>query len=346
LTSSGYAFISAYLKGEEAKIVTSSHVSDMAKVSDIQGVLGSIRESDIGNYLEGVTAKTFDELDGHLWAYFGGCLERLEWFQTLPADIGKILKAYITKYDVLNIKVTLQGMLTSRKAKMIPVGVIYSHGLLDQLSNAGDVGDIIKILTECKLEDYATVLKEYKIDEGEKSKLLTEARLDGEYYKNLLRIMKNLKDGSILSKAFSTIIDMTNLKIILRAIIGDIDSEVAEYIISGGYMISDAVAKDLILLKLADLPGRLEHTQYYDVIEEVISDYDRRKSITVVDEIIEKHKFRLSKEMLSPRVMSPLMVLWYLILKEIEVRNLRLILKAVFDTKPIEEIRNYLVLAS
>ena len=39
----GYAFISAYLKGEEAKIITSSHVSDMSKVSDIQDALGVIK---------------------------------------------------------------------------------------------------------------------------------------------------------------------------------------------------------------------------------------------------------------------------------------------------------------
>ncbi len=341
-----YPFISAYLKGEEAKIITSEHVSRMSKVSSIQDVLVTISDTDIGSYLDGVLVKTFSELDEYLWTYFRECLEHLEWFKPVPVDILKIVKAYIIKYDVLNIKAALTGISTGSKAKMIPVGVICSHRLLDQLSNAEDVGDIIKILTKCKLEDYATVLKEYKIDEGEKSELLTETRLDGEYYKNLLRIMKSLKDGAMLSKAFSTIIDMTNLKIILRTIIDDIDSEVAEYIISGGYMISDAVAKDLISLKLTDLPGRLEHTQYYDVVEEIINDYGKNKSITVVDEIIEKHKFRLNKEMLSPRVMSPLMVLWYLILKEIEIRNLRLILKAVFDNKPIEEIRDYLVLAS
>ena len=35
-----------------------------------------------------------------------------------------------------------------------------------------------------------------------------------------------------------------------------------------------------------------------------------------------------------------------LILKEDEIRNLRLIMKAVFDNTPVEQIKNYLVLAS
>jgi len=50
------------------------------------------------------------------------------------------------------------------------------------------------------------------------------------------------------------------------------------------------------------------------------------------------------REMLSPRVLSPLVMAWYLILKEVEIRNLRLILKTIFDGVPVQEIKNYLVL--
>jgi vacuolar-type H+-ATPase subunit C/Vma6 len=54
----------------------------------------------------------------------------------------------------------------------------------------------------------------------------------------------------------------------------------------------------------------------------------------------------LLKEMLSPRVLTPLVIAWYLIVKEIEIRNLRLVLKATFDTIPVEEIKEYLVFSS
>jgi V/A-type H+-transporting ATPase subunit C len=338
--------MSAYLKGEEAKIMTSSQVSSMSKASSIQDVLEIIRDTDIGNYLEGVLIKTFDELDEYLWRYLDDCLRRLELFKPLPADIVKILKTYIVKYDVLNIKAAWQGISTGRKAIMIPVGVMHNQGLLDELSRAGDVDGMVKLLVRGRLEGYASVLEEYKMDEGVKSRLRAEARLDGEYYKNLLNVTKDTIDGAILSRSFATIVDMTNLRIILRAIIGGIALEAVEYTISGGYMISEAVAKDLISLKLTDIPDRLENTQYHNVVEEVITNYDRSKSITAVEEIMEKHKFRLSQEILSPRVLSPLVIVWYLILKEVEIRNLRLILKAMFDNIPVEEIRNYLVLAS
>ncbi len=339
-----YPFLSAYLKGEEARLVTSDHIDRMSKVSSIQDILEIIKETNIGSYLEGVLVETFDDLDEHLWMYFGECLERLEWFKPVPAGILKILKAYIAKYDVLNIKAAVQAISTGKQARKIPIGVIHNYGLLDELYSAENMDGIIELLTKCKLGNYASILEECKIDGEVESRLLAEARLDGEYYKNLLDITKGIKDGSILSKAFGIIIDMTNLQVILRAIITGMGPGAAEYAISSGYMVSSDAIKELLSLKLADIPGRLENAQYRNVVEEVVASYDGTKNIAVVDEIIEKHKFRLSKEMLSPRVLSPLMAAWYLILKEVEIRNLRLILKAMFDNISVEEIRNCLVL--
>ena len=317
----------------------------MSKVSSLQDILEIIKEADIGSYLEGVLVETFDDLDEHLWMYFGECLERVEWFKPVPADILKILKAYKVKYDILNIKAALQGISTGKQTNMIPIGVIHNYGLLDELSGAENADGIIELLTKCKLGNYASVLEECKIDGGAKSRLLAEARLDGEYYKNLLNMTKDIIDGAILSKAFGIIIDMKNLQVVLRAIITGIGPEAAKYVINGGYMLSSEAIKELLPLKLSDMPGRVEYL-YQDMAEEVVSSYDRTKSIAVIEEIIEKHKFKLTKEILSPRVLSPLMIAWYLILKEVEIRNLRLILKAMFDNIPVEEIRNYLVLPS
>jgi len=163
LLDTRYPFLTAYLKGEEARLVTSDHINGMSKASSIQEVVGTIGETDVGNYLEGVAIGDFDDLDKHLWLYLGGCLERLEWFKTTPPDILKIVKAYIVKYDVLNIKAALQSISTGKKASMIPVGVIHNHGLLDELSDAGDMDAILALLSECKLEGYASIIKEHRI---------------------------------------------------------------------------------------------------------------------------------------------------------------------------------------
>ncbi len=341
-----YAFISAYLKGEEAKVVTPDHVNSMSRISSFQDALAIIAGTDIGDYFEEVPIRTFDDLDEYLWRYLGKCMASIEAFKFLPGDILKILRAYIVKYDVSNIKAALQGIQTGKKSNPIPLGIIHNYGLLGELFSVENVGDIIELLIKCRLGDYVSVLKEYKIDEGVKSRLLAEAKLDGEYYKGLLNMTKGVKDGFVLAKAFGLIIDLTNLQIASRAIIGDIGLEAAECTIAGGYMLSAEVIRELLPLKLTDMPSKLGNTLYRDVAEEVSSSYNRTQSITSVEEIIDKYKFSLVKEILSPRVLSPLVIAWYLILKELEIRNLRLVLKAMFDNVSLEEVRQYLVLSS
>ena len=348
LLSTRCAFISAYLKGEEANLITSDHMGRMSNARTIQEVLEIIGDTDIGSYLEGTFIKTFDDADEYLWRYFSGSIQHLESFRFLPSDISRILRAYIVKYDVANTKAALRGISTHKKGRMIPVGIIHTCGSLDELFGAESLDDICQTLAKCKLGDYANILKEQekRIDGGLKSRLLTESRLDSKYYESLLTMTEDVRDGFVLSKAFGLIIGLVNLQIICRAIIDGMGPEAAEFPIPGGYMMPGEFVKELLSLKLGEIPGRLEGTQYQEVAEEVSNGYARTKSITVVEEVIEKHRFRLVKEILSPRVLSPLVLAWWLILKEVEMRNLRLIIKAMADNIPLEEIEDYLVLPS
>ena len=339
-----YAFISAYLKAQEARLVTSEHIDRLATAPNIRDALAAVRETDVGSYLEEVPVNSFDDLDEYLWRYLAQRFAYIQSFKLLPQDVHKTLRAYIVKYDILNIKAALRGLLASKKAKMIPLGVIHSNGLLDGLSAAENVDDIIRILSKCGLENYAPALEKHKMDKGSKPKVLVEATLDGQYYASMLNVARKTQDGAVLTRALGLMIDLANLQIVLRAIIGGIGLEAAGCTIAGGYRITDKTANELLSLRIADIPDRLEDSQYHDIASEVSASYDRTKSITAVDEIVDKHKFRMLKEVLSPRVLSPLVMAWYLVLKEVEIRNLRLVLKAIVDGMPVQDIKNYLVL--
>jgi V/A-type H+-transporting ATPase subunit C len=339
-----YAFISACLKGEEPKTVTSEHIDKMMTAPNLQDALATIRETDVGSYLEELPVRTFDYLDECLWDYLAQRIRYVESFKFLPKEIPKISRAYVVKYDISNIKAALRGISGGKKSSMIPVGIIHDTTLLEELSNAENVDGIIQILIQCKLADYVPALEQYKTDKSAKSKLLVEANLDSEYYKSILNMARQIKDGTFLTQAFGLVIDLTNLQIALRAIIKGIGPDASEFVIAGGYRITDKAIRELLSLKITDIPARLEDTQYQDIANEVSAHYDKTKSITAVDEIIDKHKFQMLKETLSPRVLSPLVVAWYLILKEVEIRNLRLVLKTIVDGVPVQEIKDYLVL--
>lgn len=348
MISTGYAFASAYLKGEEARLITSEHVARMSNAPSIQGVLEIIRDTDIGSYLREVALISFDDVDQCLWDYFRHCLERLEWFKMFPADLLKILKAYVVKYDVSNAKAALWRVARGSEVSMIPVGTLHSCGLLDRLANAENLADVIDPLDRCELRNYADILREeeQRLSQGARSRLQVDARLDNEYYMNMLKVATASAESGTFSKALGIIIDLANLQIISRAIIEGMGPDAAEYTIGGGRMLSGEIIGELLSLKLSDMPQRLDDVQYRDVAREMLAGYDATKSIAAVVETVEAHKFRLLKEILAPRVLSPLMMVYYLVLKEAEIRNLRLILKAMLDGIPLVETRKYLVLAS
>lgn len=344
MSTAEYAFMSAYLKGAEAKTITAAHTGRLSKTASVTDVLDAIKDTDVGKYLSGMSLKTFDDADAYLWEHFGQCLEALEWLRLMPPEMHRLLSAYRVKFDVLNTKAALQGVLSGQKASLIPVGVIHSRGLLDELGRATNVSEVRKVLIDSDLWAYATVLRDYGDDEA-RSKLLVETKLDGEYYQSLLNLGKGVEDGFLMTKAFSIILDLANLQMISRAIIEGITAQAADLLIGGGYIISDQMAREMLSRKLGDLPGMLSGTQYREAAEQIVANYERTKSVMAVEEVIAKHKFWWLRELLSPRVMAPMMVVWYLITKEMEVKNLRLIFKAAFDNIPIEEIKEYLVLS-
>ncbi len=338
-----YAFVSSYLKGQEARLVTSEHIDRLAGAASVQDALGTVRETDVGSYLEELPDASSDRMDESLWKYLAQRIAFLEWLKLLPQDVRRILRAYTAKYDVFNIKAALVGVYTGKKAGMIPAGTIHNDGLLDELSRAESVDDIIRVLGKCKLDDYVPVLEQARADEAADLDLSVQARLEALYHRNLLAVAGRVKDGPALREAFGLVIDLANLQLALRAIILDLTPPISELTIADGREITVQVVKELVSLKLTEVPNRLENTRYADIVKEIAAGYERTKSVTVVDETIEKHKFRILKEMLALKVLSPLVAAWYLVLKETEVRNLRLVLKAIADEVPVQDITSLLV---
>lgn len=351
MISAGYAFLSAYLKGEESKLVTAEHMDGIFRSAKVQDALVSIRNTDVGGYFEEVspsTLATFDDVDQHLWLYFGKCLDQFKWFGIVPSVIKKIVAAYKVKYDVSNIKLALRGLDVEENARMIPVGVIHGAEMLEELTNAETVDDIIQTVTQCDLSSYAAILKENRetLVQGSKQRLAVEAMLDRQYYADILQAARKMRDGKKFLEVQGVVIDFINLQIIYRAVIKGMGPEAAGYLIGGGGELGTETMMELLSTKSNEMLGKLESTRYEEVAQEIAASYDRTKSITVVDEVIEMHKYTYVREMISTKILSPLLITWYLVLKELEVRNLRLILKAISDDVPYEKIKDYLVLPS
>ncbi len=344
IIGAGDAFIGAYLKGEEAHLLTPEQVEKLMRVAEVQEAIGAIRDTDIGSYLDGVLVKTFDELDLKLWQYLDGLVRRIRWFKLTPRQVLKLIDAYMAKYDVLNIKAGVATVLSGRQVNTIPLGVISELGLLEALGKAEDVAGIARLLEQAGLDRYARILETYPGGKGVEPRLRIEARLDREYYRNLMAVARRIPGRAVLLQAIGMMVDLTNLKAILRTAGGTLGLGSTDYLIGGGYALSLAVMNTLLGLKPRELADRVPYL-YQKIANDAVASLEKSQGLTI-DEIIDRSQFGLIREKLSNQLMSPVLIVWYLILKEVEIRDLRLIFKFIFDRRPLGGIKNFLVIAA
>jgi len=343
LISSRYAFMSAYLKGEESRSVNSEQIGEVLQRSaTMQDALETIGDTDIGEYLLDQPIKGFDDADEHLWLYLDGCLGRLEGFD-MPPDMVRIVRLYAEKYDVLNIRIALRVILKKVPSSMVPVGAIHSGGYLQDMSAVREKDELSSILATCKLGDYIQTIEEINekdaqaVSEG-------EVALQNLYHQKVLGAFRGMADGHLLEKAFRIGIDAANLRTAFRISLGGGQAAGAP-VLSGGRMLSEATVQELFTLKMAEITGKLDNTGYHIMAQEVSKGYEKGGELTAIDKVTEKHRFRILKELLSPRILSTSNILWYLLIKELEIRNLRLTFKMLADGIPAAEIKELVIAA-
>ncbi|MBW2561801.1 MAG: V-type ATPase subunit [Deltaproteobacteria bacterium] len=343
LISARYAFMSAYLKGEESRAVTSEQIGEVLQRSaTMQDALEILGDTDIGEYLLDQPIKTFDDADEHLWMYLDGCLGRFEGFD-IPADMLRIARLYAEKYDVLNIRIALRVILKKVPSSMVPVGAIHSGGYLHELSAAKEKEELSSILATCNLGDYIQAIEEIS-EKDPQSVSEGEVALQNLYHHKVLEAFRGMADGDLLEKAFRIGIDMANLRTVFRISLGGGQATGAP-VLSGGRMLSENTVQELLTLKMAEITGRLEDTGYHVMAQEVSKGYEKGTEITAIDKVTETHQFRMLKDLLSPRILSTSNMLWYLLLKELEIRNLRLTFKMLADGIPPAEIKDLVIAA-
>lgn len=344
LTSTRHAFMSAYLKGEESRAVTAEQIEEMLqRSSTIQDALEIIGETDIGEYLLDQPIKTFVDADNFLWMYLGECLEHIEGF-AMSRDMSGMARLYVEKYDVLNVRAALRILQRMMPSSMIPIGKMYRGGRLQDLSTLREKDELISILVACDLASYIPAVENinekdaHSVSEG-------EVVLQNLYHEKVLKAFRGMGDGYLLEQAFTVGIDMANLRTVFRMSLGEGRRPAGTMILSGGRMISEGTVQELLTMKIAETTGKLEDTGYQHMAQEIAKEYEKSLDITVIDTVMEKHGFRMLRDILSPRILSPATMLWYLLIKELEIRNLRLIFKMLTDRIPPAEIKDLVIAA-
>jgi vacuolar-type H+-ATPase subunit C/Vma6 len=336
-------FMLALLRGEEASLVGREHMERLAAASSDADAQAALHDSDLGAYLSTAVYGSSRQRDQALWSYLAAKISSLENQPFLPPDARRFSGAYVLKYDVANLKAVLQGMALEHTAELLPIGAIAAHHRLDALAAAETAGDVAEVLMQAGLALFGTAVRSFNPAAGAKARQATEAGLEGIYHRHLLRTAQDLGGGIVLAKACGMKIDFANLSILFRALLFNGDPGAGVPFIAGGYLIGTGRLREALAHGVRDVPRWMDDSLYRVVAMEVVDAWEKSGAVACIDQVIERHRLTALRGLLAPQVAPAAAMAWFLIVKEIELRNVRLLLKSVDGGVTLDDIRKHLL---
>ena len=210
---------------------------------------------------------------------------------------------------------------------LVPFGTLKeSH---DKFIDAKDITEIINALEST---EYAQVLED-ALPAYQKTNMILplEAALDKNYLNKLVKSVANPADDnkSLLQSYIGTIVDSTNLKMILRAKVDGLKFDDLEpYMISSGYQLREWKLKEL--MESEDVEGilsSLEGTDYSSVLATSVPEYSSTGSITPFESALDENIRKIAKGISHKKPIGIGPIIGFLSRKETEVRNLKIIVR-------------------
>lgn len=246
-------------------------------------------------------------------------------------ELGLLIKEYIKRKDVEDIKTILRGKFTNADEKIILNSITaagtLSYDFLASLLKKDSIEDVLKCNSLADFSSLKAGLKDLK----ERNNLVgIENALDRFYYGNLLQLSETLpREGALFKDFLLKEVEILNILTLLRLKKAKFEKEaVKNFLILSGNKSKDA--KILSLANIGDFDGfsgALQKTDYKNVIANGFEEFRKNGSLIALETGLYKHLLKRSALFMHQHPLSIDVILGYMFAKDIEVRNLRIIVK-------------------
>ncbi|MBE6048194.1 MAG: V-type ATP synthase subunit C [Clostridium sp.] len=238
------------------------------------------------------------------------------------------------KYDYHNIKVILKGMFLKKDFShmFMELGVIDAAKMKVDIetNNFSNLPSTMRKAIEETIEDFNSKKDPQRID----------VILDNYMFKNMRELAKEL-DDVFTSKYVSALIDLTNLKTLLRVKKQNKDRDfLLSLVIEGG-----SIDKDVLVALLSDsvenIASKLSYTNYEEVLKLGVEDFAQTGSAGLLEKLVDNYIMDLMKAAkMVPFGGEPLLA--YIYAKETEIKVIRIIMVGKLNNIAGEVIRERL----
>ena len=321
-----YSYTSARVKAKKSKLLKEEDYNKMLmmsvpEISHYISDAGYSKEmADLGNRYEGLSLVEYATY-ANMAKAFRSILN------SSTGALSRMVNAYLTKWDFENLKTIMRGKkyglpIEEIREDLVPAGNL-SMDDLDKMLSLTTIEDILAAFSK-KIHIVVPddVISSYKTN-GILGSI--EDVLVKEYYKNLLAsISSSDRPTQIFRTYIKTCIDLKNVETVLKfkadGITGDV---VVEYWIPGGTEVDEKVMSQLAAAQ--DIQAAVNEMQQLRMYSEIKDSLSQDSTILDVVGVINKYRVELANKVGHMSPLSVIPVVDYMIHKENEVRNIRMI---------------------
>jgi V/A-type H+-transporting ATPase subunit C len=265
--------------------------------------------------------------------------------KSATGDLREMLSAYLEKWDIWNLKVILRGKMygvdtESIREDLVPAGEL-SLTDLERLLAADSAEDILAAFGKMAEADIPqNVMAAYKAS-GNLTEI--EDHLDKLHYMRLIeKIDPSSRPARLFQDFVRTEIDTVNLGTILKLKAEGIHgADVMEYIIPGGKQINKQLGTQIANADtIASAAADIAQLDFHEEIKAALEEGSLRGIVIGM----KRYQMRLAKRFSHLHPLSVIPILDFMIHKEIEVSNIRIIARGMASGIDRETIKGLLVM--
>ncbi|WP_227375033.1 V-type ATP synthase subunit C [Haladaptatus halobius] len=258
-----------------------------------------------------------------------------------------LIARYLRKFDAWNVKTVLRGIYAdadnqSVRDDMIRAGE-FDETLLDRLSDAGTIEDVVEMLDTTIFGDHL----EAAYEDYETTELLIplENAVDRAYYEGLMGGVSDTENRAmqLYVEFLQAEIDFRNVRNALRISRSGANIDPSEYFIEGGRLFS-ATELGQLAGNTEELIAQIRDSSYGSELDEALDELKRADSLIGFEHALDAALLEYSNHLSHVFPLSVCPVLAYVLAKQREVDNIRAIARGREAGLSEDEIEEELVI--
>jgi V/A-type H+-transporting ATPase subunit C len=272
-------------------------------------------------------------LDYALYANLAKTYQKI--LQVSFGDAKYLLREYLKRWDIWNLINIIRGKNANIPNEVVEETLVPAGELNEEYLRSLLVKEVEEIIKEFEGTPYYEALSNIT---GAQFNIV-EDELYKTYYRRLLEITPKEFETKLFIDFIRMEVDIKNIKTILRLKVdGASAEEIMERIIPGGYEITEDEARKFATMPLDEITKSLEGYWFWKGIEGFEGD------LSEFEINFDKAWIQAIAKRASNYPLSILPVLQYIVLKKVEVDNLRILGWGKWQGMPNEEIEKQMVI--